>query len=224
MGIVAIFCPICNQKMGFGSVKKKCEFCGIIYHNDCFQESAIRLSGRSAILLLPSQHDQIVSRSRQHKIGSLTTTDPRKKAENHDMIMMLPENEALRDYKEECCCACGAMVKQDAPQLARNLEVAERFDDAIMIFDELGMYEDAGRVRRKAKSNVQEIRHTTVDLNAMLTQVKAGGLVSVYKCPNCGGSIKISGTTSIDRLSKCEYCGTVLQTDDLVKFIQDILT
>jgi len=45
----------------------------------------------------------------------------------------------------------------------------------------------------------------------------------VYKCPNCGGSIKISGTTSVDRLSKWEYCGTVLQTDDVVKFIQDVL-
>jgi DNA-directed RNA polymerase subunit RPC12/RpoP len=220
---MASACPVCGQKIGFGAVKAKCEFCGMIFHKDCFQFNASRLSGTTATLLFPNQHDVIVKRARDSRIQNLSAADPRQRATNHDMIMMIPEAEILKDHKEMCCVFCSNKVKAVAPQLAKNLEIAERFDDAVKIFDELGMYEDAGRVRRKAKSNVQEIRHTTVDLNTMLTQVKAGGLVSVYKCPNCGGSIKISGATSVDRLTKCEYCGTVLQTDDVVKFIQDIL-
>lgn len=216
-------CTICGQKIGFGANKTKCEFCGVIFHRECFQNYGLRLSGTSLTLMFPNQHDKIVGRARQSRIQNLSATNPTQRATNHDMIMMMPEKELLGDYKETCCPFCSNAIKSQAPAMAKNLEVAERFDDAIKIFDELGMYEDAGRVRRKAKSNVQEIRHTTVDLNTMLTQVKAGGLVSVYKCPNCGGSIKISGATSIDRLSKCEYCGTLLQTDDVVKFIQDIL-
>jgi len=221
---MAIQCPICNQKMGFGSVKMKCEFCGTIFHKECFQRSAIKLSGKSAILLFPNQHDAVVNRARNHRIEKLMGPNATLNTQNRNTILMMTDNEVLVDHKEQCCIACGNAVRAIAPQLAKNLEIAERFDDAILIFDELGMYEDAGRARRKAKSNVQEIRHTTVDLNTMLTQVKAGGLVSVYKCPNCGGSIKISGTTSVDRLSKCEYCGTVLKTDDLVDFMRGILS
>lgn len=105
---------------------------------------------------------------------------------------------------------------------ATKAEIAGRYEEAATIWEKLGNHEKAGKARDKAKS--QTIKHINVDMNSLLDQLRAGGLVSVYKCPNCGASIKISGTTSVNKLSTCEYCGTVLQTDDIVKFIQDILS
>jgi DNA-directed RNA polymerase subunit RPC12/RpoP len=105
---------------------------------------------------------------------------------------------------------------------AKNLENSGRYEEAARLLEGLGMWSEAGIVRKKG--NVQVVRHLNVDVNELLEKLKSGGLVTVYKCPNCGGSIKISGTTSADKLSKCEYCGTVLRTDDLVNFIKDILS
>ena len=76
----------------------------------------------------------------------------------------------------------------------------------------------------RKKDKVQIVKNISIDLNQLLDKLKTGGLMTVYKCPNCSANIKISGTTSVQKLSKCEYCGTILQTDDLVKFIQDILS
>jgi len=105
---------------------------------------------------------------------------------------------------------------------ATKAELAGRHEDAAVIWEKLNDHERAGKVRERAK--VQTIKHINVDINSLLNQMRAGGLVSVYKCPNCGASIKISGDTSTSKLSRCEFCGTTLQIDDIAKFIQNILT
>jgi len=104
---------------------------------------------------------------------------------------------------------------------AKNCECAGRYEEAARLFEQLNMFSDAGRARKKGSTQI--VKNISVDLNQLIDRLKSGGLVSVYKCPNCGGSIKISGTTSSDKLSKCEYCNTVLRTDDIVDFIQSIL-
>ena len=105
---------------------------------------------------------------------------------------------------------------------AKNCENAGRFEEAARYYEQLNMFSEAGRVR--TKGNTKIVKNISVDLNQLLEKLKSGGLITVYKCPNCGGSIKISGATSVDKLHKCEYCSTVLRTDDLAQFIQDILS
>jgi len=97
---------------------------------------------------------------------------------------------------------------------AKEAETAGRYEDAAKIFEGIGMPGEAGRARGRGR------RVVTVDLNALIRQLKEG---AVYKCPTCGGRIKISSATKASQLSKCEYCGNVLRTDDLTKFINDIL-
>jgi len=97
---------------------------------------------------------------------------------------------------------------------AKEAETAGRYEDAAKIFEGIGMSGDAGRTRGRGR------RVVTVDLNDLIRQLKEG---TVYRCPTCGGKIKISSSTQASQLSKCEYCGNVLRTDDLTKFINDIL-
>lgn len=98
--------------------------------------------------------------------------------------------------------------------LAKKAETAGRYEDAAKIYEGMGMPAEAGRLRDRGR------RVVTVDLNALISQLKEG---TVYKCPTCGARIKISSSTNASQLSKCEYCGNVLRTDDLTKFIHDIL-
>lgn len=107
--------------------------------------------------------------------------------------------------------------------LARIAEKAGRYEDAAKIYESAGMIEEAGKVRELNRRVEVRTTTVTVDLNTLIQQLRLGGLVSIYKCPSCGGSIKIGGSTNISQLSKCEYCGSVLKADDLVKFIQEIL-
>jgi len=133
----------------------------------------------------------------------------------------MPEEELIKGTTQELCKFCVPKVREMAPKVGRDLEKAGRFADAGDLFEEFSLFEEAGAARKKM--NKQVVTNITIDINQLLDKLKSGGLVSVYKCPNCGASIKISGETSTTQLSKCEFCGTVLRTDDLIKFIQDIL-
>jgi hypothetical protein len=105
---------------------------------------------------------------------------------------------------------------------AKNCESAGRFEEAARYYEQLNMFPEAGKAR--SKGNTKIVKNISVDLNQLLEKMKSGGMVSVYKCPNCGGGIKITGTTTMDKLHTCAYCNTVLRTDDLAQFIQDILS
>jgi DNA-directed RNA polymerase subunit RPC12/RpoP len=123
------------------------------------------------------------------------------------------------------CGRCWGTLFADQKKLfeecRKYYETTGRSEDVARLCEEFGFPEEAGRIREQRQHIT--VKHVTVNINELLERLRSGGLVSVYKCPNCGGGIKISGTSSMDRLSKCEYCGTVLKTDDLVQFLQDIL-
>ncbi len=105
-------------------------------------------------------------------------------------------------------------------QHARSLEIARRFEDAARIYERYEMYEEAGRVR--AQGEVIRVKETkvSVDLNDLLKRAKDGGFVVVYRCPNCGGNIRISGDTNVDSLRTCQYCGAIMKTIDLVEYLK----
>ncbi len=55
------------------------------------------------------------------------------------------------------------------------------------------------------------MKNVTYDLNTLIEQLKSGGLVLPYKCPNCGGSIKIDKNYD-GRMKMCAYCGSPIDT------------
>jgi len=122
-------------------------------------------------------------------------------------------------------------MNDSATDLKGKLKWRRTYDDFLKSVREQQLGFGVGKPAHLANQKFQldqkiqlDVRNGSVDVNQLLEKLKAGGLVSVYKCPSCGGSIKISGATSADKLSKCEYCGTILRTDDLVDFMKSILS
>jgi hypothetical protein len=64
------------------------------------------------------------------------------------------------------------------------------------------------------------IRHISVDLNQLLSQIRREGLVIPYKCPNCGGTLKITGKKNVQT---CRYCDSDLDMGTLSDFIRSLL-
>jgi DNA-directed RNA polymerase subunit RPC12/RpoP len=104
-------------------------------------------------------------------------------------------------------------------QMAKTYETAYRLEDAAKIYENLGMWEDAGRVRKKDK----QFTNITLDLNNLIDQLKKGNLATTYKCGNCGGNIGIDGETDVKGLKFCNYCGAAIQIHDIVEVIQRVL-
>ncbi len=215
-------CPGCNEKIGMRYARTSCLSCGNLYHVKCFSQGSISVSSRTAVMLFPNVRGQIVASIRDYKVGQMSAANDAQKVDNRNKVLMIPEEDLISDTSITFCRLCVPKIRSMIPPAAKDLEKAGRHEDAGKLYEEFGLIEEAGKARRQGKS--QYVTNISVDLNQLLEKLKSGGLVSVYKCPNCGGSIKISGTTSTQKLSKCEYCGTVLQTDDLVNFIRDILT
>ncbi len=108
--------------------------------------------------------------------------------------------------------------------VARNLEQAARYQKAALVYEKLDDYDSAGRMREKDKR--VEVRHTTVsvDLHALLKQFQEGGIVAVYRCPNCHGNLKISKETTLKSLRTCEYCGAEIEALDLADFLKTAIS
>lgn len=116
--------------------------------------------------------------------------------------------------------ACVLDRGQTLLQEAKHSEAVERYEDAARIYEKLGMYEEAKMARRRGKG----ITVVSVDLNRLLEQVRNSGIVAVYRCPKCGGNLKIGKDTSTNSLRICPYCGSEIAAMDLADFIRTILS
>lgn len=102
-------------------------------------------------------------------------------------------------------------------QRAQNLILAERLEDAAKIYDHLGMWKEAGDLRRRARAQV--VTHIEVDMNDLVDKMRKGGLTASYACPSCGGTIKISGATASSALTSCSFCGAALRMTDIAELL-----
>ena len=86
------------------------------------------------------------------------------------------------------------------------------------------MYAEAGKAR--AKSSEIKIRRTevSVDLNSLLGELKEGGIIAVYRCPHCGGKLKVSKESELESLRSCEHCGSEIEAVDLADFLRSVLS
>jgi hypothetical protein len=109
--------------------------------------------------------------------------------------------------------------------LALNLEKCGRPSDAAEIYEKrLKMYDKARLLRENEKKTI--VRHTevSVNLNDLLKQVKDGGIVAIYRCPHCNGTLKVNDKTSLKALRTCEHCGSEIETVDLEDFLNTALS
>ena len=191
-------CPTCNQKISRFSTNITCPYCGTVYHGQCFEARATRISGRSAVLLFPMQHDKILLRARMSKERHLPSMDQRAYNEGRTKIATMSENELLQDFKDKLCPQCAEVMMSMAPRTGKNLELGHRYEEAALIYDDLGMYEDAGRVRGILNKPASPIERERVEREKIVERQ----IVKV-KCRFCGA-------LNDDIRRTCESCGATL--------------
>lgn len=108
--------------------------------------------------------------------------------------------------------------------MAQNLEQAGRPLDAATGYERLKMYDKARQLREKDKQVIVKQTAVALDLNTLLDQVRKEGLVAVYKCPNCGGNLRINKESKASSLRTCAHCGKEIQAMDLSDFLKTILS
>jgi DNA-directed RNA polymerase subunit RPC12/RpoP len=108
--------------------------------------------------------------------------------------------------------------------LIQNLTTTRNFERAAKLYEEMGMYEAAGKTRALDKEISIKKTEVSIDLNSLLRQLKDGGVVAVYRCPHCGGKLKIDKSVSMDKLRVCEHCGSEIETMDLADFLKTALS
>ncbi len=108
--------------------------------------------------------------------------------------------------------------------LAENLEKCGRTQDAAKVFEEMRMYDKARELREKDRQLIIKKTDVSVNLNALLQQVKDGGIVAVFRCPHCGGKLKVGSQTTLNSLRVCEHCNSEIDTMDLADFLKTVLT
>ena len=109
--------------------------------------------------------------------------------------------------------------------LAFNLERCGRPLDAAVIYEkQLKMYDKAKSLREKEKQVISRHTDVSINLNELLRQVRDGGIVAIYRCPHCNGTLKINNKTSLKSLKTCEHCGSEIETVDLADFLKTALS
>ena len=191
-------CPACNQKIPFASNKVSCSYCGTVYHQPCMESRATRISGKAAVLLFPNQHDLIIRRAKQFKESRLPMRDMRAFREGQAKIAAMSENELLQDYKDKVCPLCAEVMMGMASQAGKNLELAHRYEDAAVIYDDLGMFEDAGRIRDILSKPAAPVEKERVERERIVERQ-----VVKVKCRFCGA-------LNDDVRRTCESCGANL--------------
>jgi len=132
---------------------------------------------------------------------------------SRDDLQILADSDIQKQFKRYC----------DLKQ-AENLEKAGRRKEAAKIYDQYGMYGKARKLRDTEKQVIVRKTNISVDLNALLQQIKDGGIIVVYRCPNCGGKLKVSKGTNVESLKACEHCGSEIETIELADFLKTALS
>ena len=108
--------------------------------------------------------------------------------------------------------------------LAQNLERCGRLEDAAKVFEGMHMYDKSRELREKERHITVKNTNVSVNLNTLLQQVKDGGIVAIFRCPHCGGKLKINRETTMDSLKICEHCNSEIQTMELADFLKTALS
>ena len=100
---------------------------------------------------------------------------------------------------------------------ARDLEIARRFEESALQYEELEMVEEAEMARKKMNGDVAGSVH--IDTDDLFEQIERKGSIIPYKCPYCLGRIRIDGS---ERIDECPYCGTGLDQKSLSSLVETL--
>ena len=99
-----------------------------------------------------------------------------------------------------------------------------RFEEAAQLYENLGMYEEAGKARAEDKYLSIKRTEVSVDLNSLLRQIKDGGLIVVYRCPHCSAPLKVNKETKMESLRVCKHCNSEIESMDITEFLKTALS
>jgi len=108
--------------------------------------------------------------------------------------------------------------------LAQNLEKCGRTQDSAKIYEDLRMYDKARELRERDRHIMVKKTDVAINLNALLQQVKDGGIVAIFRCPHCGGKLKVGDKTTLNSLKNCEHCGSEIESMELAEFLKTVLS
>ena len=107
------------------------------------------------------------------------------------------------------------MRKIDEAKLAERVL---RFEDAAMIYESLGLYDEAARVRGTDKR--MTVKHLNIDVNDIFDRL-SNGMVVQYKCPSCNAPIEADEHGHMGRF--CRYCGAAIDTEEIMRLVRETL-
>lgn len=199
----ALVCSRCGRFLPLRRVidkKAMCEDCESRFHNEVttahYKESYRRQNHvREIVATHPQLTDKVAKRLGVAKFDNPFSVDDRA-------------------YYE--ICEWNAKVAH-----AKNLEMARRYEDAAVCYEQLGLWKEAGLVRDKKSSTT--VKHVTININDLIDKLRAGGLSIPYKCSGCGATITVGKDTNPDSLKFCSYCGAAMNVEMLADLLRDAL-
>jgi hypothetical protein len=105
---------------------------------------------------------------------------------------------------------------------AESFLVAERPEDAARTYEKIGMWKEAGDLRRKARQP-QVTTQVHVNMNDLIDQLRRMGLSANFTCPACRSPNTITGEMPSEKMTKCQYCGAIIPSTDLVDAIARVI-
>lgn len=106
----------------------------------------------------------------------------------------------------------------------RYEDAASECQEIAQLYEGQGLYDKAREMRDRARQLMGKGPQVILDLNKLIAQVRDGGIVAVYRCPHCGGNLKVDKGTNVEHLKVCEHCGSVIDAMDLADFIRTALS
>lgn len=230
-------CPSCGRSMPYGSIA--CAYCGtrLIYGT---RSSSGTLSCIKCGKFMPihgwvggaTMCFECEQKHKQHLAQEQYLEERRRQAHVNDIIARHPEMKAKvmhrvgivsldRPFIVEGCAYEEISSWDGRLTHAKNLELAKRYEDSAKVYEELGLWKEAGIVRDK--KTARTVKHVTVNVNDLIEKVRDGGLTIPYKCRSCGATITIDSSSNPDGLKFCSYCGSGVDLDSMLDIVKNAL-
>ena len=152
-------CMLCEKDIRDTSDRRRCNFCGRIYHAKCYDQQKIRLkmSTDTFVLLWPERRLEVIGILRKIKEDATARYDDGSRSAVRNKLAVVSDDEIIAGTLFTVRCKfCADETRRRGPGVAENLEATGRYDDAAAIYDEIGLLQKARRVRKRALSRGKE--------------------------------------------------------------------
>ena len=237
VGVEMANCPRCGRSMPYGSIA--CSHCGTTLTSGtqsstgtfscvmCGKLMPLRgkFQGKTMCIECEQRHQQklaqekyLEERRRQAHVNDIIARHPEMKAK---IIRRIGLVDLDHPFIIEISAYDDILLWDRRLTHAKNLELAKRYEDAAKVYEELGLWKEAGAVRDK--KSTRTVKHVTVNINDLIEKVRDGGLTIPYKCRSCGATITIDSSSNPDGLKFCSYCGSGVDLDSMLDIIKNAL-